>query len=98
MNQIATKHEVLTAVEAARFLRIKKAKLLELADQRRVPARKIDDDWRFLRSALEEWLRGLPDPDTAILQQAGLFKDDPDLPRILEDIYKARGRPEREEA
>jgi excisionase family DNA binding protein len=97
MNQIVTKHEVLTSTEAARFLRIKKARLEQLADQGRVPARKIDDEWRFLRVALEEWLRGEAEPNTAIFKQAGLFKGDPDLPRILDDIYKARGRPECEE-
>src|SRR5947209_19917589 len=97
MNQIVTRNEVLTSAEAARFLRIKKAKLEQLAEQGRVPARKIEAEWRFLRSALEEWLRGKPDPDRAWLQQAGLFKDDPDLLRILDDIYKARGRPECEE-
>jgi excisionase family DNA binding protein len=94
MNQIVTKFEVLTAMEAARFLRIKKARLLRLAEQGQVPARKIDDEWRFLRSALEEWLHGKTDPDSALFAQAGLFKNDPDLPRILEDIYQARGRPE----
>jgi excisionase family DNA binding protein len=97
MNQIVTKYEVLTTTEAAHFLRIKKTRLLELAEQGLMPARKIDDDWRFLRSALEEWLRGKSNLDAALLQQAGLFKDDPDLPRILDDIYKARGRPEYEE-
>src|SRR5262245_37397123 len=96
MNRIATNHEVLTLAEAARFLRIKKPLLQRLAEARSVPARLVGDEWRFLRSALEEWLRGQPDSQMSLLQQAGLFQNDPDLPRILADIYKARGRPEHE--
>ena len=41
-----------------------------------------------------DWLRGKPDPNQALLQMAGLFKDDESLPKILKDIYTARGRPE----
>jgi excisionase family DNA binding protein len=97
MNQITSNHVVLTLAEAAKFLRIKKTVLQKLAQQRRVPARKVGAAWRFSRTGLDEWLRGGIDPDIALLQQAGLFKDDPDLMQILDDIYKARGRPEREE-
>ena len=97
MNQIAFRHEVFTLAEAATFLRLKKTVLQRLAEEGSVPARRIGNDWRFLRTALEEWLRGRPSTQVALLQQAGLFKDDPDLPTILDSIYEARGRPEREE-
>lgn len=97
MNQIVTNHVVFTLTEAAKFLRIRKPVLQKLAEQRRVPARKIGKTWRFSRPVLEEWLRGEIDPGIALLRQAGLFKDDPDLLPILADIYKARGRPECEE-
>ena len=95
MNQIV--HVILTLPEAARFLRISKETLHKLAKEGKVPARKVGAEWRFLRSALEDWVRGQGDPQAALLQQAGLFKDDPDLPRILNDIYRARGRPENED-
>ena len=93
MNRNGTKSEVLTPVEAARFLRVKKTKLLKLAQLGEVPARKIDDEWRFLRSALEDWLRGTPSSRQILLSQAGAFKDDETLMPMLEEIYKARGRP-----
>src|SRR5947209_4047377 len=93
MNQMLINHEVFTAAEAARFLRIKKARLEQLAEEGRIPARKIDDDWRFLRAALEEWLRGKSDSRTIFLEQAGAFKDDETLMPMLEEIYRARGRP-----
>lgn len=44
MNKNGTKHEVLTPGEAARFLRIEKGRLLELAQRGGLPARKIDDE------------------------------------------------------
>jgi excisionase family DNA binding protein len=93
MNRPLSKTEVLTLAEAARFLRVTPGKLRALAEQGELPGRKIKQGWRFLKAALEDWLRGETDPTTAMLQQAGLFKDDDMLPEILKDIYRARGRP-----
>jgi excisionase family DNA binding protein len=93
MNRPLAK-EVLTLAEAAQFLRLSQLKLRKLAQAGKVPARKVDNEWRFLKSALADWLLGKPDPTQALLQQAGLFKDDDSLPEILREIYKARGRPE----
>ncbi len=87
-------HEVLTLKEAARFLRVSTTKVRNLAEAGKLPAQKIDSKWRFLKSALEAWLHGRPDPSLAMLRLAGLFKDDESLPKILKDIYTARGRPE----
>ena len=98
MNKNGAKRDVLTPDEAARFLRIQKAKLLELAQRGGVPARKIDEDWRFLRAALEDWLRGKPSSQQIFLSQVGAFKDDVTLMPMLEEIYKARGRPMVEDA
>jgi excisionase family DNA binding protein len=97
MNRTAANHAVLTLAEASKFLNIRKPVLQKLAEQGRVPARKVRNIWRFSRAGLDEWLRDGIEPEIALLRQAGLFKDDPDLLRILDDIYKARGRPEREE-
>ncbi len=93
MNRLLTK-EVLTLAETAKFLRVSPAKVRKLAETGKLPAQRIDDEWRFLKSALEEWLRGKPDPTQALLQQAGLFKHSKLLPEILKEIYKARGRPD----
>ncbi len=50
--------EVLTLEEAARFLRVGPAVLVQLADWRQVPARRIAGYWRFSRAALLAWLAG----------------------------------------
>ena len=93
MSQITTKPIVLTLAEAAKFLRVKKSTLQKIADQGRIPARKIGEEWRFLRGALENWLTGHSSPRQALLDQIGAFKDDETLMPMLEEIYKARGRP-----
>lgn len=97
MDNNTRSNGILTLAEAAKFLCIKKGVLQKLVQQGRVPARKVGNAWRFSRAGLDDWLRGGIDPDLALLQQAGLFKNDPDLLQILADIYKARGRPECEE-
>ncbi len=51
-----TKDQVLTLAEAAKLVRVGRKTLGEMAREGRVPARKVGREWRFLRSALEEWL------------------------------------------
>jgi excisionase family DNA binding protein len=85
--------KVMTLAEAAKFLRVSAYKVRALADDGKIPGRKIGDEWRFLQSTLVEWLRGRPTSKELFLRQAGFFKDDDTLPQMLEDIYKARGRP-----
>ena len=58
-----TKHEVLTLAEAAAFLRVPEAVLEQLAARQVVPARKLGEEWRFLKQGLRDWLRQGPAPD-----------------------------------
>ena len=81
---------MMTLAEAAKFLRLSTSKVCALADDGRLPGRKIDDDWRFLQSMLVDWLRGRPSSKELFLRQAGVFKDDDTMPQLREDIYKAR--------
>lgn len=94
MNRPLGKTDVLTLAEAARYLRVKPAKLLAMAEARKVPSRLVEGEWRFLQSALENWLCGEEDPTQALLQQAGTWCDDETVADLLRDIYKARGRPQ----
>jgi excisionase family DNA binding protein len=48
--------DVLTAKEAAAFLRINPWRLRELATQGEVPGKKVGGVWRFLRSKLVAYL------------------------------------------
>jgi excisionase family DNA binding protein len=49
--------EILTAGEAAAYLRVSEDALLKLAGEGAVPAQKIGEEWRFLKRALNDWLR-----------------------------------------
>jgi excisionase family DNA binding protein len=48
--------EVLTAAEAASLLRVDESKLLDAVQHRKLPGRRIADEWRFSRTALLSWL------------------------------------------
>jgi excisionase family DNA binding protein len=53
----ATIHEVLTLEEAADYLRLPVETIEREAARGRIPGRRIEDTWRFLKSAIDEWLR-----------------------------------------
>lgn len=48
--------DILTLGEAASFLKIGRSTLYSLARRGHVPARKIGREWRFVSSALVDWL------------------------------------------
>jgi excisionase family DNA binding protein len=86
--------EILTVAEAAAFLRVSEAAVLELADAGQLPARKIGNDWRFLKEAIVDWLRR-PQPVSelkkkSMLSVIGVFKDDDTLEAMVEEIYRQR--------
>ena len=90
----ATTTEVLTLAEAATYLRVSEAAVVRLVQQQELPGRLIEDEWRFLKSALQDWLRTPPlrGSKEAVLSVAGAWKDDPYLEEELKAIYKRRGR------
>jgi len=49
-------HPVMTLREAARYLRLHTSELQTLAESGVIPAFKVDDKWRFLKAALDEWM------------------------------------------
>ena len=48
--------EVLTAEELASLLKVEPAVVEALASERRLPGRRIGDEWRFARRAVLDWL------------------------------------------
>jgi excisionase family DNA binding protein len=48
--------EIMNAEQAALFLQIDEETVIELAEARRLPGRKLGDAWRFSRAALVTWL------------------------------------------
>lgn len=89
--------EVLTLAEAAAYLRVSEDEVEELATRGEFPGRVIRGQWRFLKAAVQDWLRSAPSQKENLMQVAGAWKDDPYLDEMLEKIYKDRGRPMIEE-
>jgi excisionase family DNA binding protein len=50
--------EVLTPAQAATLLQVDEDAVLALAEEGRLPGRRIGDEWRFARAALVDWLSG----------------------------------------
>ena len=91
MKNGATIPPVLTSSEVAKYLRLPKSKVVRLAQEGEIPGREIDGEWRFLKSAVDEWL-ARPDPTKALLQQAGRWADDDTFPELCRSIEEARRR------
>jgi excisionase family DNA binding protein len=53
MNQ----DEFLTTKEVAQYLRVDQYTIYRLVSQKKIPAFKIGNQWRFKRSILERWLK-----------------------------------------
>jgi excisionase family DNA binding protein len=87
--------EVLTLAEAAAYLQLPEAEVVRLVHAQDLPGRFAGKKWRFLKSALQEWLSKPPPKYSkeAQLSVAGILKDDPDLVAMVEEIYRRRGRP-----
>jgi excisionase family DNA binding protein len=85
--------EVLTLDEVATYLRLPKELIVRQAALGALPGRQIEDTWRFLKAAIDDWLRS-HDSRTLLLQQAGALAEDTQLPALRAAIYAARRRPE----
>jgi excisionase family DNA binding protein len=85
--------DVLTLEEASGYLRLSIETVANLALKGNIPGRKIENDWRFLKSAIDDWLRA-KSSSSVLLSQAGVFADDDSLTQLRSSIYQARERPE----
>ncbi|MGB3640774.1 MAG: helix-turn-helix domain-containing protein [Rivularia sp. (in: cyanobacteria)] len=94
MEQV-TLPSVLTLEEVSEYLRLPIETLQRQASQGKLPGRKIENEWRFLKVAIDDWLR--QNSRSTLLQQAGAFADDASLTELRESIYQARGRSEVDE-
>ena len=90
-----TPEEVLTLAEAAVYLRLPEADVLRLVDEQALPARRLGNEWRFLREAIRDWMRAGMAPRSnkdAWMALAGAWKDDPHLAEVLQEIHNQRER------
>ncbi|MDQ1354090.1 MAG: hypothetical protein QG657_4399 [Acidobacteriota bacterium] len=85
--------DVLTLDEVARYLRVPKKIIERQASQGRIPGRRIEESWRFLKKAIDHWLESHDSRDI-LLYQAGALADDQNLDKLRASIYAQRGRPE----
>lgn len=83
--------DVLDLSEAAAYLRLPEDAVLEAVRNQRLPCRTVRGEWRFLKSAVQEWLRLGPATDFWA-SQIGALKDDPYLEQMVQQIYRNRGR------
>ncbi|MER3493721.1 MAG: DNA-binding protein [Mastigocladus sp. ERB_26_2] len=88
--------DVLTLEEASQYLRLPVEAVVRQASQGNIPGRKIENDWRFLKAAIDDWLRDQSNR-SILLQQAGALADDDSLTELRATIYHARGRSEVDE-
>jgi excisionase family DNA binding protein len=87
--------EVLTLREAAGYLRLPETEVLRLVQDQGLPARQAGEGWRFLKAAVQDWLRTGPASRSnkeAWMALAGAWKDDPSLDELRREIARQRER------
>jgi excisionase family DNA binding protein len=87
--------EVLTLAEAAAYLRVPEPDVVLMVGPRGLPGRLIGSEWRFSKTALDQWLRTPPERSSkeSLLALSGAWTGDPDAEEMLKEIYRQRGRP-----
>ncbi len=53
--------DVMTLAEAAAYLRLPESEVARLVHEAGLPGRAVGEEWRFLKTALQDWLRGASD-------------------------------------
>ncbi len=84
--------DVLTLPEAATYLRLGEDEVVRLVRFESLPGRQVGGEWRFLKSAIQDWLRTptkLSNKE-ALMAMAGKHKDDPFLEEICREAYRQR--------
>ena len=81
--------DVLTLEEAADYLKLSTAVVLEKASDGIIPGQAIDDSWRFLKSAIDDWL-SRKDDRSILLKQTGIFAHDKTLSALQDQIDRDR--------
>ena len=89
----ATLPDVLTLEETSIYLRLSIETVTNQAVRGNLPGRKVENDWRFLKTAIDDWLRS-KSSRSLLLSQTGAFSDDDSLTQLRDTIYEARERPE----
>jgi excisionase family DNA binding protein len=89
-QRTASALEVLTLPEAAAYLRVDENRVLQMAQQGDLPGRRLGNEWRFFKAALQAWLSNVPSYKERLMELAGAWKDDPYLEEIVRQAYQKR--------
>ena len=89
--------DVLTLTEAAAYLRLPREEVLQLVREQGLPARQMGTHWRFLKTAIQQWLNQPLAHKEGIWAAAGSWQNDPYLEDMLKETYRRRGRSMTEE-
>ena len=98
MSTIEKLPEVMTSQEVASFLRVPEETVRQYAARSWIPGRQIAGEWRFWRSAIQEWLSGRSGKEALLSQVGALEEDADDVDALRASVLADRGRPETEEA
>jgi len=85
----------LTLSEAATYLRLPEPDVVRLVEEQGLPSRRLGNEWRFLKGAIQAWLSmpaGKADAQ-GIWAAAGALRDDPYLEGMLKEFERMRDRP-----
>ncbi len=58
--------DILTVEEAAKLLKIPRSSVYKLAQEGKIPAKKVGRHWRFHRGVLLRYVAGVSNPDAPI--------------------------------
>jgi len=79
---------LMTAKEAAEYLKINYMTVYKLAQRGKIPATKVGGNWRFKKDILDEWIAR----QAAVVSGVVLVvDDDPRVREVLEDVISAHG-------
>jgi excisionase family DNA binding protein len=94
-----TAREILTLPEAAAYVRLPTDDVLRMVGEQGLPARQVGAEWRFFRTAIQQWLSQPcgKDKPVGLWSAAGSWQNDPYLDDLLKEVYRRRGRPMTEE-
>lgn len=93
VNGVGSPSHVLTLPEAAAYLRLHEEDVVRLVNEQGLPSRRLGNEWRFLKAAIDRWLSNPTQTGQGIWAAAGVLKDDPYLEQMLAEIERMRGRP-----
>ncbi len=80
---------VLTLEETAAYLRLSPEVVAQEAIAGNIPGQQVNNTWRFLKTAIDDWLQNR-DQRAVLLRQAGVFANDKTLVELQAQIDRDR--------